>query len=101
MAVTLWCGAVHQLLPRCRHTLFNNNVSNDWQLLINTLLQWEQWLKSNQMEMDHVKKLELKHRYVMYLMKKVGHPVQGMGLKITKLHSIMHLTDDILNFGFR
>ena len=99
MSVTLWCGAVRWSLPRCWHTLFNNNVLNDWQLLIDTLLQWEQWLKSNQMEMDHVKKLELKHCYLMYLMKKVRRCVQGMGLKITKFPSIMHLTDDILNFG--
>ena len=98
MAVTLWCGAVRQLLPRRRCTLFNNNVLKDWQLLIDTLLQWEQWLKSIQMEIDHVKKSELKHRYLMYLMKKVGRRVQGMGLKITKFHSIMHLTNDILNF---
>ena len=35
----------------------------------------------------------------MYLMKKVGCRVQGMGLKITKFYSIMHLTNDLLNFG--
>ena len=99
MAITLRCGAVHRLLPRRRRTLFNNNVLKDWQLLIDTLLQWEQWLKSNQMEICHVQKLELKHHNLMYLMKKVGRRVQGMGLKISKFHSIMHLTNDILNFG--
>ena len=35
----------------------------------------------------------------MHLIKKVGRRVKGMGLKITKFHCIMHLTDDILNFG--
>ena len=99
MAITLRCGAVRRLLPRRRHTLFNNNVLNDWQLLIDTLLQWEQWIKRGQMEIDHVKKLELKHCHLIYLMKKVGRRVQGMGLKIAKFHSIVHLTNDILNFG--
>ena len=99
MAVTRRCGAVCRLLPRRRCALFNNNMLNDSQLLIDTLLQWEQWLKSDQMEIDHVKKLELKHRYLMCVMKKVGCRVQGMGLKISKFHSIIHLTNDILNFG--
>ena len=72
---------------------------NDWQLLIDTLLQWEQWLKSDKMKLKHVKASEKKHRFVMHSMKKVGKRVKGMGLKITKFHSIMHLTNDILNFG--
>ena len=37
MAITLRCGAVRRLLPRRRCTLFNNNVLNNWQLLIDTL----------------------------------------------------------------
>lgn len=35
----------------------------------------------------------------MYLIKKVGNRVKGMGLRITKFHLIMHVADDILNFG--
>ena len=35
----------------------------------------------------------------MYLIENVGRRVEGMGLKITKFHCIMHLADDILNFG--
>ena len=42
---------------------------------------------------------EQKHRYIMYLIKKVAKCVEGMGLKIMKFHAIMHMTSDIMNFG--
>ena len=35
----------------------------------------------------------------MYFIKKICKRTEGMGLKITKFHCIMHLADDILNFG--
>ena len=58
------------------------------------------WLKSPQMELKHVKRSKKKHRYIiMYLIKKVGKRSKGMGLNIIKFHSIVHMTDDILNFG--
>ena len=99
LGITMRCTAVREMLPRRRRLTFNAGVVRDWQLLIDTLLQWEQWLKSDKLQLNHVKKSQQKHRYLMYLMKKVGRRVEGMGLKITKFHSIMHLTDDILNFG--
>lgn len=71
----------------------------DWTMLVETLLQWEVWLKSDVMKMIHVLRSEKKHRYIMYLIRRVGRRVQGMGLKITKFHTIMHMTDDILKFG--
>jgi hypothetical protein len=63
------------------------------------MLQWEMWLKQDELSMEHVKRAREKHRYLMYLIKKVGNCTQGMGLKITKFHCIMHMADDILNFG--
>lgn len=71
----------------------------DWIMLIESLLQWEQWLKSDEMTVSDVKRSERKHRYIMYLLKKVGKRVKGMGLKLTKFHAITHLSQDILNFG--
>ncbi len=68
-------------------------------MLVETLLQWESWLKSDKMEKRHVKKAQQKHRYIMYLIKKVGRRTKGMGLKITKFHAIMHIATDILFFG--
>ena len=41
-----------------------------------------------------------KDRYIMYLFRKVGDRTTGMGLKVSKFHSIVHMADDILlNFG--
>lgn len=72
---------------------------DDWILLIDTLLQWGEWLKSERMEKAHVEQAKKKHRYIMYLIKKVGRRVEGMGLKIMKFHGIMHMAMDILTFG--
>jgi hypothetical protein len=83
-----------------QNTLFaQNGHLRDWILLIETLLQWESWLKSDEMLRSDVEKAKHKHRYIMYLIKKVGNRVKGMGLKITKFHAIMHMAQDILHFG--
>jgi hypothetical protein len=71
----------------------------DWILLVETLLQWEAWLKSDVMRRHHVDRAEKKHRYIMYLIKKIGRRSKGMGLKITKFHCIVHMARDMLNFG--
>ena len=72
---------------------------DDWILLVEMLLQWESWMKSERMVKKHVKAVRAKHRYIMYLVKKVGKRTEGMGLKITKFHAVMHITMDILFFG--
>jgi hypothetical protein len=51
------------------------------------------------MELKHVKAAKQKHRYIMYLIKKVGNRVKGMGLKLMKFHGIMHMYMDIIHFG--
>ena len=51
------------------------------------------------MKVKHVKRLDKKHRYIMYVMKKVAQRSTGMGLNIMKFHAIIHLMDDILAFG--
>ena len=76
-----------------------NGCIEDWILLVETLLEWEMWLKSPQMLRRHVKACQHKHRYIMFLVKKVGKRSKGMGLKLLKYHAILHYADDILNFG--
>ena len=71
----------------------------DWIMLLETLLQWESWLKSDEMLRTDVMKAEHKHRYIMYLIRRIGNRTRGMGLKITKFHAIMHMVKDILRFG--
>ena len=82
-----------------RQAFSEKGMVEDWQLLLDTLLQWEEWLKSSKLDIEHVKAAQHKHRYIMYLIKKVGRRSEGMGLKISKYHGIVHMADDILNFG--
>jgi hypothetical protein len=52
------------------------------------------------MELKHVGAAKQKHRYITYLIKKVGNHVKGMGLKLMKFHGIMHMYDmDIIHFS--
>ena len=67
--------------------------------MIETLLEWEEWMKSPKLMKKHVRAARQKHRYIMYLIKKVANRTVGMGLKLTKFHCIVHIADDILNFG--
>ena len=71
----------------------------DWQTLLETLLQWEQWLKADKLRTKDVQFAQDKHRHIMFLIKKIARCTKGMGLKISKFHGIVHIVDDILNFG--
>jgi len=89
-----------ELLSTGTSTEFKDTkLISDWILLVECMLEWEMWLKSDRMEKEHVERSKQKHRYIMYLIKKVGKRTKGMGLKITKFHAIMHMAMDILNFG--
>ena len=63
------------------------------------MLQWETWLKKERLERKLVVRAAEKHRYLMYLIKTVGQREEGMGFNTVKFHAIMHMVDDILNFG--
>ena len=72
---------------------------DDWVMLVETMLEWEAFLKLDRMEMKHVKRLERKHKYVMYLLKKIANRTTGMGFCIIKFHGILHMIEDMLMFG--
>ena len=99
LAAALRCDKVRSELAQHRALFKEDGVLQDWQLLVETLLEWEQWLKSDKLPVKQVKLAQNKNRELMYLIKKVGRRTQGMGLKIIKFHAIIHLADDILNFG--
>ncbi len=100
MAAVLRSSRGHELLSGKTNGVFaEDSVIEDWITLIETLLMWEEWLKSDVMDKKNVRRSEKKHRFIMYLVKKVGKRVKGMGLKITKFHAIMHMATDILHFG--
>ena len=72
---------------------------DDWLLLVELLLEWEAFLCQPTMKKKHVARLDRKHRYIMYIMKKVARRSKGMGLNIMKFHAIVHLMEDIQIHG--
>ena len=63
------------------------------------LLEWEAFLNQREMELFHVQRLEKKNRFIMYLLKKVLRRTTGMGFKVMKYHSIVHMANDIKMYG--
>ncbi len=89
-----------KITTKTNPTDFNKKgVLDDWILLCETLLEWEQWLKSPKMKTKHVRALVQKNRYIMYLVKKIGNRQAGMGLNTLKFHAILHMADDIMQYG--
>jgi hypothetical protein len=72
---------------------------DDWVLLLELMLEWESYLNEPKMYTKHVKRLEKKHRYIMYIVRKVARRQKGMGLKLMKFHAILHICQDIIEFG--
>ena len=99
MAAVLRSTGGRALLRQKKAHFGDEDAIRDWSQLVETMLQWERWLKSTSMEKHHVKQAQVKHRYIMYLMKKVAKRTTGMQLKLTKFHGVVHMADDILNFG--
>ena len=74
-------------------------VIDEWIMLLETLLEWQSWLNSAKMMKSDVQRAKQKHRYIMYLVRKVASRKTGMGLKLMKFHGILHMAEAILNFG--
>ena len=68
-------------------------------MLLERLLRREMWLKSDEMRPNNVSGAQTKHHYLMFLICKNGNQTAQMGLKIVKLHAIMHMAQDILDYG--
>ena len=68
-------------------------------MLLERLMQWEMWLESATLRTNHVSRAKTKHRYLMFLIRKIGNRMAGMGLKIVKFHAIVHMAQDILDYG--
>jgi hypothetical protein len=93
-------GRKRMLGGRTAGTLSEVGGLDDWIMLVETLLTWELWLKSDRMALpSHVKRAKHKHQYLMYLIRKVGNRCSSMGLKVVKFHAKTHMADDIINFG--
>ena len=100
MATILASSQGRKLLRKKKLSIFaQDDGLGDWSMLVETLLMWEVWLKSEEISHFHLKRAKKKHRYIMYLIRKVGNRTKGMGLKIMKYHAIIHMADDMMNFG--
>jgi hypothetical protein len=71
----------------------------DWIQVIGLLLGWLQWLKSPYLMKEHIEAATTKQRNLMHMVKKTLRRAKGMGMKIPKFHMILHICDDIINFG--
>ena len=99
IAAVLRSTAGRQLIMQKRRSKFTEATVKDWSLLVETLLQWETWLRSDKMALKHVEAAKPKHKFIMYLIKKVGRRQKGMGLKVFRFHTILHMVGDIINLG--
>ena len=100
MAAMLRSAEGKRVLKTARKGHFKSDfLIDDWSLLVETLLQWEEYLKQPQMQKKHVRLLQDKHRFIMYLITRVARRRKGMGLKIVKFHGIVHMADDIRMYG--
>jgi hypothetical protein len=89
------------ILQSARKKNYNEDwLIGDWSLLVETLLQWEAFLKQKEMNRWKVRRfLDRKQRFIMYLIKKIVKRTEGMGLKILKFHAISHIANDIIING--
>ena len=72
---------------------------DDWLMLVETQLEWEQWLKKDRLYVDEVKRSNNKVREILAMNKVVGKRTEGMGNKTFVFHGSTHYWQDILNFG--
>jgi hypothetical protein len=100
LATIVRCSKGRRLLKSARSKKFKeDDLIQDWALLLETLLGWIEWLKCTRLKKKHVKASEWKHRYLMFLIKRVIRRTEGMGMKFPKFHQLLHITQDLLNHG--
>ena len=104
LAVTLRCtrgrryileearGKQKQFLPDERFIM-------DWIQLLETMLQFGQWLLQDEMDVSTVERAKVKLREYMNMTKRIGKRQKGMGYKTMNFHGTKHIADSILDFG--
>ena len=104
LATVLYSSLGKEILAQ-HHGVFGEKVEvskqhmQKWIQVIGLLLGWLQWLKSPIMMKTHIKAAKTKYRNLMHMVKKTLCRAKLMGMKIPKFHIILHVCDDILNFG--
>ena len=85
--------------PDTRKKFRQESTKDDWLMLVETLLQWEAFLNLPKMHKKHVHRLARKNKHIMFLMTKIARRCKGMGLKMLKFHTTLHMAEDILLHG--
>ena len=98
LLITIKSAKGQEMLKKRVHFRLKSTIT-DWIMLLETLLQWNEWLNSTTMPMKDVIRCPKKHRYIMQLIKKISHREVGMGLKTTKFHCILHMVEDMVAYG--
>jgi len=98
LLITIKSAKGQAMLKKRPHFRVASTVS-DWIMLLETLLQWVEWLNSTTMPLKDVQRCPKKHQYIMQLIKKISPREDGMGLKTTKFHCILHMVEDMLAYG--
>ena len=84
---------------RSESGLGNKAHITDWINLLSSLLQWQEWLKQEEIPVHIVSKSTKSVKWLMQMMKSVAPREEGMGYNTIKFHLPLHLADDILNHG--
>ena len=89
-----------QEIMKHRNTHFQNpQIIKNWIMLLETSLQWIEWLQSPEMPHKDLERCPKKFQNIMYLMKRIAGRTRGMGLKTTKFHCILHMPEDMWAYG--
>ena len=104
LSATLQCTAGRNaLLNKARgkqKTYFENeDLLKDWSLLVETQLQFEEWLKLKSMPVTDVEKAKMKVRELMGIFRQVGKRKVGLGCNTMNFHGTIHAPPAILNYG--
>ena len=99
MACVLQSKKGKELIAQDNAKFAEDGMLEDWQMLLETLLQFEMWMKKDSMRKDLVVRCKKKFRYLMALYRKVVNRTEGMGLKFVKFHALMHVPQEILDYG--
>ena len=93
------CSGKGQEILSNKKSNFGPTYLQDWIMMLESLLQWGEWMRREEMERHTLSRARAKLRHLMGIIKDVAKRSKGMGLKTVKFHAIVHLVDDMLNFG--
>lgn len=81
-------------------TLSNPGFVDDWKTLLSSLLEWHSWLKQPEIRRSSVVKSVYATSHLMRYLHFVAPRLSGkMYSNTIKTHLVLHIQDDILNFG--